>query len=173
MGWMESPACFCAATETSRDIVQGLVTDKVELPLHCLEEYMQPKKSAQRSKSDSPSHGIYVYVDDFIGAAVENKAGTLLGRMASCIMHGIHSVFPPPKITGHTKGKDPVCIKKLERGNGQWHHKKEILGFIIDGDAKTLRISESKASDIVEDIRQILNKKRVQLKRYRKIVGKL
>ena len=173
MGWMESPAYFCAATETSRDIVQGLVTDQTELPPHCLEEYMRPKKSAKRSKSDSPAHGTYVYVDDFIGAAVESKDGTLLGRMARCLMHGIHAVFPPPNITGHSGGKDPVSIKKLERGDGQWHHEKEILGFIIDGDAKTIRISESKAEDIVQEIRRVLKKKRVQLKRYRKIVGKL
>jgi hypothetical protein len=45
MGWMESPAYFRAATETSRDIVQGLVTDKIELPLHCLEQYMRPKNN--------------------------------------------------------------------------------------------------------------------------------
>jgi hypothetical protein len=134
---------------------------------------MRPKKAAKRSKSDSPAHGTYVYVDDFIGAAVQNKNGTLLGHMARCIMHGIHAVFPPPDITGHSGGKDPVSIKKLECGDGQWHHEKDILGFVIDGDAKTIQISKSKADDIVHEIRQILKKKRVQLKRYQKIVGKL
>jgi hypothetical protein len=150
-----------------------LVENKIELTPHVLEEYMRPQKAAKRSKSDSPVRGTYVYVDDFIGAAVESKDGTLLGRMARSIMHDIHSVFPPPDVTGHTGGKDPVSIKKLEKGDGQWHHEKEILGFIIDGDAKTIRISESKADDIVMEIRRILKKKRVQLKRYRKIVGKL
>jgi hypothetical protein len=53
-----------------------------------------PANSTKRSKSDSPSHGTYVYVDDFIGAAKENKTGTLLGRMACGILHGIHSMFP-------------------------------------------------------------------------------
>ncbi len=32
MGWAQSPAFFCAATETWRDIIQGLVSDRVELP---------------------------------------------------------------------------------------------------------------------------------------------
>jgi hypothetical protein len=173
MGWAESPAYFCAATETARDIIQGLVADRVELPPHCFEEYMHPKKAAKRSKSDSPAHGTYVYVDDFIGAAVESKDGTLLGRMTRGILHGIHSVFPSPAVTGHTKGKDPISVKKLQRGDGQWHHEKELLGFIVDGDAKTVRISEAKSTDIVHEIRRILKKKRVQLKRYRRIVGKL
>jgi hypothetical protein len=173
MGWQESPAYFCAATETARDIIQGLVADEVELPPHCFEEYMHPKKAAKRSKSDSPAHGTYVYVDDFIGVAVESKDGTLLGRMTRGILHGIHSVFPSPAVTGHKGGKDPISIKKLERGDGQWHHEKELLGFICNGNAKTVRISETKSADIVQEIRRILKKKRVQLKRYRRIVGKL
>jgi hypothetical protein len=173
MGWAESPAYFCTATETARDIIQGLVADEVELPAHCLEEYMHPAKSAKRSKSDSPGHGTYVYVDDFIGAAVENKTGTLLGRMTRGILHGIHSVFPPTAVTGHIGGKDPISLKKLQRGDGQWHHEKELLGFEVNGNTKTVRISHAKSTDIIQEIRRILKKKRVQLKRYRRIVGKL
>jgi hypothetical protein len=76
-------------------------------------------------------------------------------------------------VTGHSGGKDPVSLKKLERGDAQWHHEKELLGFLVDGAAKTVRISESKSKDIVSEIRRILKKKHVQLKRYRRIVGKL
>jgi hypothetical protein len=32
MGWAESPAYFCAATETGRDIIQGLVANETHLP---------------------------------------------------------------------------------------------------------------------------------------------
>jgi hypothetical protein len=173
MGWAESPAYFCAATETGRDIIQGLVADKTHLPPHCLEEYLRPAKAAKRSRSDSPVHGVYVYVDDYIGAAVENASGTLLGRIARSALHGIHSIFPPPAVTGHVGGKDPVSIKKLERGDGQWHHEKELLGFLVDGAAKTVRISQTKSDDICNELRRIQKKKRVPLKRYRKIIGKL
>jgi hypothetical protein len=96
MGWAQSPAYFCAATETARDLIQGLVAAKVELPPHCFEQYMHPSKAAKRSKQDSPAHGAYVYLDDFIGAAVENKNGTLLGRITRAALHGIHAIFPPP-----------------------------------------------------------------------------
>ena len=75
---------------------------------------MHPKKVAKHSKSDSPAHSTYVYTDDFIGVAVESKDGTLLGRMTRSILHGIHAVFPPPAVTGHTDGKDPISVKKLQ-----------------------------------------------------------
>jgi hypothetical protein len=52
-------------------------------------------------------------------------------------------------------------------------HPKEILGFLVDREAKTVRISDARATDIVREIRKILKKKRVQLKRYSRIVGKL
>ncbi len=174
MGWAESPAYFCAATETGRDIIQGLVDDEVELPPHCLEHYMQPAKKAKRAKGDSPGRvGLYVYVDDYIAGVVENAEGTLLGRVARCALHGIHSVFPPPEVTGHAGGKDPISIKKLEKGDAQWNHEKEILGFVVDGLNRTVRITANKTTDIISEIRKILKKKRVQLRRYRRIVGKL
>jgi hypothetical protein len=52
--------------------------------------------------------------------------------MAPGILHGIHSVFPSPAITGHIQGKDPISLKKDTQGNGQWHHKKELLGFGVN-----------------------------------------
>jgi hypothetical protein len=60
MGWAQNPAFFCAATKTGRDIIQGLVSDRVELPPHCFEEYMHPAKPAKWSNSESPAHGVYV-----------------------------------------------------------------------------------------------------------------
>jgi hypothetical protein len=173
MGWTESPSYFCTATETARDIIQGLVADKAELPPHCLEEYMRPAKSAKHSKSDSPGHGRYVYVDDFMGAAVENKDGTLLGPMTPGMLHGIHSVFPPTAVTGHISGKDPISLEKVQQGNGQWHHQKEKFGFELNGNAKTVQISEAKSTHIIHEIRRILKRKKVQLKRYCHIIVKL
>jgi hypothetical protein len=134
---------------------------------------MHPAKSAKRSRHDSPSHGAYVYLDDFIGAAVENKEGTLLGRITRAALHGIHAIFPPPAVTGHIGGKDPISLKKLQRGDAQWSHQKEILGMLVNGSTKTVSITETRASDIVGEIHKILKKKQVQLKRYRRIVGKL
>ena len=43
----------------------------------------------------------------------------------------------------------------------------------MDGKSKTVRIPNIKSEDIVAEIRRILKKKRVPLKRYHKITGKL
>jgi hypothetical protein len=173
MGWAESPAYFCAATETGRDIIHRAVESKIELPPHVFEEYMRPTKLPKRSTKEDSMSSISVYLDDFIGAVVENASGTLLGRVTRAALHGIHSIFPPPSITGHVGGKDPISLKKLQKGDARWDSEKEILGFLVDGEAKTVRISDARATDIVAEIRKILKKKRVQLKRYRRIVGKL
>jgi hypothetical protein len=173
MGWAESPAYFCAVTETGRDHIQRLIQDDEPLPPHEFEHYVRPHKAPKRSKSDHPAHGVYVYVDDYILAAIEDASGTLLGRIGRAALHGIHDVFPPPRVSGHTGGKDPISLKKLEKDDARWDPRKEILGFLIDGRARTIQLPADKAADITTEIRRVLSKKRVTLKRYRRIVGKL
>jgi hypothetical protein len=59
MGWAESPAYFCAATETGRDHIQGLVESNTQLPPHEFKEYIRPLKAPKRSRSDAPPHGVW------------------------------------------------------------------------------------------------------------------
>jgi hypothetical protein len=173
MGWAESPAYFCAATKTGRDHIQRLIQEDEPLPPHAFEHYIRPHKAPKRSRSDHPAHGVYVYVDDYILAAIEDASGTLLGRVGRAALHGIHDVFPPPHVSGHAGGKDTISLKKLEKGDVRWDPRKEIMGFLIDGRARTIQLPTDKAADITTEIRRILTKKRVTLKRYRRIVGKL
>jgi hypothetical protein len=44
MGWAESPGCFCAATETGRDLMQALIDAKVDMLEHSLEDFMLPQE---------------------------------------------------------------------------------------------------------------------------------
>ena len=46
---------------------------------------------------------IEVFVDDFIGC-VNDITKTKLLQTTRAMLHGIHSVFPPPQITGHNGG---------------------------------------------------------------------
>ena len=74
MGWRESPAYFCAASETARDISDERARTKIGiLPEHFLEE---PKTTTiSKSLPSKPSMlklaqwVIKVYVDNFIGMA--------------------------------------------------------------------------------------------------------
>ena len=56
------------------------------------------------------AHLIEVFIDDFIQAAQTTDEATLR-HLSSALLHGIHSVFPPPKWTGH-KGENPIHQRK-------------------------------------------------------------
>lgn len=72
-----------------------------------------------------------VFVDDFI-AATNRTDETYLRHFSRAMLHGVHSIFPPPEVTGHN-GEDPVSQKKLAQGEGTWEYTKEILGWLVDG----------------------------------------
>jgi chorismate mutase len=67
-----------------------------------------------------------VYIDDFIQLAQTTNPEKLL-HLARTVLHGIHSVFPSPVVTGHA-GEDAVSIKNLKQGDGLWATRKELLG---------------------------------------------
>lgn len=176
MGWAESPGFFASTTETVRDLIHKDVRDPesetAKLP-HALETYTEPHQPAKRSKTDHPIHGEYVYIDDFVNAAVEDREGTLLRRVARATLHNIHSVFPPPEVTGHVGGKDSVSMKKAEKGDMRWDPEKEVLGLDLDGRRRTVALPKQKAEGITTEIRRVLKKNSILLARYRKLVGKL
>jgi hypothetical protein len=174
MGWNESPAYFCATTETVRDISQAWIDAETPLPVHTMEEFTTPTEPARRqTTTQEPYQMSTVYVDDHIMAAVEDASGTLLERTARATLHAIHSVFQPPSVTGTLGAKDPISEKKLIKGDGRWATKKEILGYWLDGVERTVQLPPDRAADLLKEVRAILKKTRVQLKRFRSIVGRL
>ena len=76
MGWTSSPAFFCAATETGRDIAEDL-RNAPDLPPHPLEHHMidpiKPELLQAMPTLTTPDdltkfkHLFEVYVDDYIG----------------------------------------------------------------------------------------------------------
>jgi len=174
MGWNESPAYFCATTETVRDVSQAWIDHKTKLPVHPMEIHTSPTEPARRQSSDGPPCQMSaVYVDDHVMAAVEDKSGTLLERTARATLHGIHSVFQPPSSTGMSDAKDPISEKKLLKGDGRWDTRKEILGYLLDGVARTIQLPADRADALLKELRAVLKKQRVQLKRFRSLVGRL
>ncbi|KAI2508912.1 hypothetical protein MHU86_5522 [Fragilaria crotonensis] len=67
--------------------------------------------------------------------------------------------FPPPACSGHLGGKDPISAKKLEAGNTQWGHTKELLGFIFNGKVHTVHLTQGKAAEIADDTAKLLKRK--------------
>ena len=136
MGWCQSAAYFCAASETTRDMSETLTKHPPgSLPAHPLKNYLVPPTITTTPQSDAETqeflHLLKVYINDFIQLAQCTDPDQLL-HLSRTILHGIHSVFPPPSVTGGME-EDPVALKKLCQGDGLWHTWKEILGWIFNG----------------------------------------
>ena len=188
MGWKLSPPYFCAATETARDVAQVMLDNPTNtLPHHPLEQHMLPVTTKnwleartnwtaeQTSTNDAPGTNLNqlleVYMDDFIGLVQSNNHPSLL-HFSRAILHGIHSVFPPPSITHHS-GADPISEKKLEAGDGLWEVRKEILGWIFDGVKRTIELPPEKVAKMIDAIQTAKRQGWLGRKAFESLRGKL
>ena len=172
MGWCESPPFFCAVTETARDVMEQLLT-QTNLPPHKFEHIMLSNTEAHTRLTAAAAcvNLLEVFVDDFM--AVTNDRNTShLEHFSRAMLHGVHSVFPPPEISKH-KGEDPISQKKLHQGDGTWMTTKEILGWLLDGTKYTIQLPPEKCQQITTQIKAILRMKAVPLKKFQKVAGKL
>jgi hypothetical protein len=173
MGWCESPPFFCSSSETARDVIETLLC-KDALQPHTFEHIMlQDLKLPQQTPSTSTPDTtlMEVFVDDFIGATNSEEKNHFL-HISRAMLHGIHTVFPPAKHTGH-EGGDPISEKKLQQGDGTWSTTKEILGWIFDGALYTITLPQKKCRDIRKLIKTILKKNRTSLTKFQSLAGKL
>jgi hypothetical protein len=172
MGWCESPPFFCSGSETARDVITQ-IHEEANLPTHRIENDMLADimTTIEWENSKKFLTLFEVFVDDFIGAT-NNGAYNHLRQVSRSMIHGIHSIFPPPEISKHN-GEDPISESKIAKGEGLWSTEKEILGWIFNGKEYTIRLPEKKVKDIILQIRKILQKKRSSLNRYQRLAGKL
>ena len=171
MGWCESPPFFCAASETARDVIASLLG--TDLPPHPFESRMLPTNFTTFPIDDltSTMSLLEVFVDDFIGCTDILSQKHIL-NITRAMLHGIHSVFPPPSVTNHNGG-DPISEKKLDKLEGLWSHVKELLGWIIDGANYTICLPPEKVQKITKSIKQIKKRNGVKLLEFQKIAGTL
>jgi hypothetical protein len=106
-------------------------------------------------------------------AVIENEARTLLRWIARATLYGVHAIFPPPEITNHEGGKYSVSIKNWRKEMRLSSQKKIILGFLLDGTARTIRLPQEKSNNICVELQLLLKKRRVPSKRFLSIVGKI
>jgi hypothetical protein len=88
------------------------------------------------------------------------------------MLHGIHSIFPPPSVSQHA-GEDPISIKKLAGGEGVFAFKKEILGWVFNGLNYTLYLPPTKTAKIISTIKATLQRSSITLNKLQKLIGKL
>ena len=174
MGWCESPPFFCAASETARDVIDALLQELC-LPAHPMEDKMMEEATAS-SYARLEAAAAYVnltevFVDDFIGAT-NNTNTEHLEHFSRAMLYGVHSIFPPPEITGH-QGQDPISQKKMDQGDGTWAYTKEILGWLVDGANFTLQLMQDKCKKICTLIKKVSSKKFCALQKFQELAGKL
>ena len=153
MGCCESPPLFCAASETARGIIASLLS--TPLPPHPFESRMLPKffSSLPMSNINITLALIEVFVVDFIGC-IDSATQDHILQTTRAMLHGIHSIFPPPKITDHNGG-NPIFERKLDKLEGLWEPVKEILGWIIDGANYTISLPEDKVQRILRHLQTL------------------
>ena len=177
MGWGESPPFFCAATETARDIADKNIADDVPLPEHPMENIMMdidwdniPTHSSDPTQSKFLTL-LEVYVDDFLGM-VQSTDPIYLRKVTRSLLHAIEHVFPGPDITGSSMG--PAVSRKKLIADGTWATRKEILGWLIDGIARTIELPPDKATKLLNTLRVLRRAQAtITTSELRKLHGKL
>ena len=174
---VRKPPFFCAVTETARDITEK--NTHTQLPPHPLEARILPPLPEDLLHQHIPLGSLTkdvvtlleVYVDNFIGMTNHPRRSYRL-QLSRAMLHGIHSLFPPPKFTGHCGG-DSISKKKLDKEDGLWAFKKEVLGWIFDEEAFTMQLPPEKCDSIYQTIKKLLKKKATPLNTYQNIAGRL
>ena len=95
-----------------------------------------------------------VFCNDFIHMAQTNDPAKLL-HLSRALLHGIHSVFPPPAVSGQN-GYGPISEKKLAEGEGQWDVCKEVLGWMVDGATRCIELAREKQIAIDAELHKII-----------------
>jgi len=110
-------------------------------------------------------------MDNFIGMTQAPSAEEL-AHFTRAIMCGIHKVFPPPG-SADNQYDEPISIKKLKQGNGQWSKSKEILGWFFDGMARCMSLPTKKVKKIMGNLKTLVKQKLVKLGKLEKVTRKL
>ena len=176
MGWSESPPFFCAATETARDLAEQYYGQDIPCPAHTDENIIlninwSELPAEQKNPDLAFLHLLEVYIDDFIGLIQSVNKNEIL-KFTRCILKGIADIFPPPNLT-NSKMEPPISAKKLVE-EGAWKTKKEILGWLLDGLARTIQLPHHKCDKLLTELRNIRRTKHnVKLNVVQKLQGKL
>lgn len=192
MGWSYSPAPFSAATETITDMAnmkqRNLHRIPTSSPFHKFDQRAQDiavdpppplHHSAQTLLPDPlipySSHPIAysdVYVDDLINICQGNLER--LRRARSVIFDSIDDVFRPLDTLDSTYRREPISLKKLDKGDCTWSTFKEVLGWLLDTVNHTITLPPHRVTKLYAILDSIPpSQKRLSVKKWHKILGEL
>jgi len=175
MGWMESPPIFSTASKTAPNVSQEMLKHHQPLPPHQLEQLCLPATITLHNPDIIMMHDLAkllkVYVDDFMGLIQAPTMNDLI-HFTRTILHGIHTIFPPPG-EGKDPSDKPISLKKLQQGDRVWATRKELLGWLFDGVTNCMQLPQEKVTKIKTQLKTLLCHKHVHFGKLKKINGKL
>ena len=166
MGYVKSAAFFCATTETVKDQTLDTLPTLHTAPPHHLENLTDTKPPQTPAEEvaatleannnlealslharDTTLAHVKIYLDDFI--SITKGGPTERRQMTRHLVHAIGELFRPNNKDNIAR-EEPICLKKLRKGDAAWSTQKVVLGWAIDtvkqvvtlpDDRKTYRFS--------------------------------
>jgi hypothetical protein len=144
MGWKNSPAYFCVAMQTTRELIKWMLVltihTRIKVP-HKHEKHCIPNPSLSPAPPWRTPKDISVlsciFEDDFYngvaGPVLCTAKDEELRWIARANLHGIHGVFPGPGTLQHHNGKDSISERKLEKGDARWKPSEVLLRVLVSG----------------------------------------
>ena len=93
-------------------------------------------------------------------------------HVSQAMLQSIHEVFPPPTKTNH-QGHDPIAEGKLQKLEGLWDYRKEILGWIFNGVHRSIELAPKKFTSLMNELRKAEKSTYMRIKEFQSLVGKL
>jgi hypothetical protein len=137
MGWVDNPNYLCALTEMIADLANArfeandLATQNHPLstlansipapdpaPPSKLHDGMPPPKTRSQGPLKPPLNFADVYMDDFLSAT--QLSGKERDAARSTLFECIDQVLRPLAHNDNTCQKEPISVKKLQRGDAAW-----------------------------------------------------
>ena len=93
-----------------------------------------------------------------------------LRHLSHALLQAVPNMFPPPNLAGH-EGGDPISEKKLDKGDGIWELRKEVLGLIFYGMTKCMEYPPDKKEKVLAEIcTHLRSKNGVRFNKFKKMI---
>lgn len=200
MGWVSSPPFFCAVTETITDNTNQLLRRRVTsqaphrlsyiadhpnnatpLPFPAVRPH-GPHSTATPAPPNRPAITprlpqrplayVDIYMDDFVALAQGHPTRRL--NIRSTLFHQIDAVLRPLDSTDaiHHR-KEPISVKKLNKGDALWSTRQTILGWIVDTYQETITLPAHRAERLLNLLDTLIKRRRISFTNWQKVLGEL
>ena len=130
-----------------------------------------PARDPSLPSNSKPLSYVDVFVDDFLGLAQEHSNSVRVRRI---LMHAIDDVFRPLDSNDSPFRRQPISLKKLEKGDCSWSTIKVILGWIIDTVSMTIQLPPHRVERLADILSSIpVTQKRTSVRKWHKVLGEL